>query len=280
MWPAPPTGYFSSSRIDFAMLILISNDDGVHATGIQALATEMSKIARVVVVAPDREQSATSHALTVHRPLRVNKIRKDWYSVDGTPTDCVMLAVDRLMRRKPDLVLSGINHGPNMGDDVLYSGTVAAAFEGFVQGITSISVSQINWRNVDMAKGAKFVRRFVEEVPELHAGDKMLLNMNIPPPGSRGLRDFKITRLGHRVYKDVISEKLDPRGRTYYWIAGQPVWDAKKDSDIEAVRKGLVSVTPIKMDYTHYDQFDRMQDWTFSKRTAVPPSTTKKRRRS
>jgi 5'-nucleotidase len=262
------------------MLILISNDDGVHATGIGALATELSRIARVIVVAPDREQSATSHALTVHRPLRVNKIRKDWYSVDGTPTDCVMLAVDGLMPRKPDLVISGINHGPNMGDDVLYSGTVAAAFEGFVQGITSIAVSQINWRKVDMAKGARFVRRFVQEVPELHKGDKKLLNMNLPPPGPRGLREFKITRLGHRVYKDVVSEKLDPRGRTYYWIAGQPVWDAKKDSDIEAVRKGMVSVTPIKMDYTHYVQFDEMQEWAFRKRSTRSKPTTKGRRRS
>ena len=250
------------------MLILISNDDGIGAFGLKALAAEMSKIAHVVVVAPDREQSASSHSLTMHRPLRVSKVQKDWYAVDGTPTDCIMLALDRYLKRIPDLVLSGINHGPNMGDDVMYSGTVAAAFEGFVNGVTAIAVSQIAWEKVDLRKPARFVRRFVEEVPELLEGEKKLLNMNIPPPGLGGIRSFKITRLGHRTYTDVISEKLDPKGRSYFWIGGQPHWEARADSDIKAVRAGCVSVTPLKMDYTHYEQFESMQSWKFRRKRA------------
>jgi 5'-nucleotidase len=260
------------------MLILISNDDGIQAAGLRALASEIGKIAQVVVVAPDREQSATSHSLTLHRPLRVNRVRKDWYAVDGTPTDCVTLAIDRLLRRKPDLVISGINHGPNLGDDVMYSGTVAAAFEGFVQGVTSIAVSQFGWRDVDLRKPARFVRRFVKGVPELLEGRPKLLNMNLPPPGKAGLRSFKVTKLSHRTYTDVIQEKLDPRGRAYYWIAGQPSWKATVDSDVAALRAGVVSVTPLSMDYTDYPQLAEMKDWTLSASAARSRSNLKRRR--
>lgn len=246
------------------MLVLISNDDGIQAAGIQALAAEIGKIAQVVVVAPDREQSASSHSLTLHRPLRVNRMKKDWYAVDGTPTDCVTLAILRLLRRKPDLVISGINHGPNLGDDVMYSGTVAAAFEGYVQGVTSIAVSQMAWRDVDLRKPARFVRRFVECLPQLRSGHPKLLNINLPRPGRQGLRSFKVTRLSHRTYTDVIQEKLDPRGRTYYWIAGQPNWKATSGSDVTCVRSGLVSVTPLSMDYTDYPQLSEMKSWSLS----------------
>jgi 5'-nucleotidase len=245
------------------MLVLISNDDGIQAAGINALAAEIAKIAQVVVVAPDREQSASSHSLTLHRPLRVNRVKKDWYAVDGTPTDCVTLALDRLLKRKPDLVISGINHGPNLGDDVMYSGTVAAAFEGYVQGVTSLAVSQFNWREVDLRKSARFVRRFVESVPQLLSGPHKLLNINLPPPRAHGLRTFKVTRLSHRTYTDVIQEKLDPRGRAYYWIAGSPSWKSTVDSDVAAVRSGVVSVTPLSMDYTDYPRLAEMTNWSF-----------------
>lgn len=243
------------------MLILISNDDGIQAAGINALATEMARVAQVVVVAPDREQSASSHSLTLHRPLRVNRVKKDWYAVDGTPSDCVTVAIDRLLKKKPDLVISGINHGPNLGDDVMYSGTVAAAFEGFVQGVTSLAVSQSGWRKVDLKASARFVRRFVEGVPELLDGQCRLLNINLPGPGRSGLRSFRVTRLAHRTYTDVIQEKLDPRGRAYYWIAGSPSWQAGPDTDVVAVRSGLVSVTPLSMDYTDYKQLSAMREW-------------------
>jgi 5'-nucleotidase len=247
------------------MLILISNDDGIQAAGLRALAAEMAHLARVVVVAPDREQSASSHSLTLHRPLRVNRVQKDWYAVDGTPTDCVTLAIDRLLTRKPDLVISGINHGPNLGDDVMYSGTVAAAFEGFVQGVTSLAVSQMGWRQVDLAKSARFVRRFVQGVPTLFDGQCRLLNINLPPPGRHGLRSFRVTRLAHRTYSDVIQEKLDPRGRAYYWIAGSPSWKSGAGTDVSAVRSGAVSVTPLSMDYTDYAQLDVMKDWSLAR---------------
>ena len=243
------------------MLILISNDDGIQAAGINALATEMARIAQVVVVAPDREQSASSHSLTLHRPLRVNRVKKDWFAVDGTPTDCVTVAIDRLLKRKPDLVISGINHGPNLGDDVMYSGTVAAAFEGFVQGVTSLAVSQSGWRKVDLQASARFVRRFVQGVPELFDGQHRLLNINLPGPGRAGLRSFRVTRLAHRTYSDVIQEKLDPRGRAYYWIAGSPSWQTGPDTDVVAVRSGVVSVTPLSMDYTDYKQLSAMRGW-------------------
>jgi 5'-nucleotidase len=244
------------------MLVLLSNDDGIHAAGLNALADEISKIARVIVVAPDREQSASSHSLTMYRPLRVNKVAKDRYAVDGTPSDCITLAVGKLLgRRRPDLIISGINHGPNMGDDVLYSGTVAAAFEGHVNQIPSMAVSQLEWRDVDLRKSARFVRRFIEGVPEILTTSDLLLNVNIPKPGRRGLRGFRVTRLGHRVYADVISEKIDPRGREYYWIAGTPTWDDEADSDYAAIQAGYASVTPLKMDYTHYELVETMRGW-------------------
>lgn len=259
------------------MLVLISNDDGIQAAGICALAAEIGKIAKVVVVAPDREQSATSHSLTLHRPLRVNRVKKDWYAVDGTPTDCVTLAIDGLLGRKPDLVISGINHGPNLGDDVMYSGTVAAAFEGYVQGVTSLAVSQVAWREVDLRKPARFVRRFVQSVSELLSGRPRLLNINLPRPGARGLRAFRATRLSHRTYTDVIQEKLDPRGRAYYWIAGSPSWQATADSDVAAVRSGVVSVTPLSMDYTDYPQLADMRHWSLASAARSPRGVTRKR---
>lgn len=256
------------------MNILISNDDGIQAAGLLALASELENIATVVVVAPDGEQSASSHSLTLSRPLRVNRVRKDWYAVDGTPTDCVTLAIDKLLKRKPDLVISGINHGPNLGDDVMYSGTVAAAFEGYVQGVTSLAVSQSGWRRTDLRASARFVRRFVEGLPALF-DECRLLNINLPAPGHKGLRGFKVTRLAHRTYTDVIQEKQDPRGRAYYWIAGSPNWQAGPGSDVVAVRAGHVSVTPLSMDYTHYTQLADMQNWSLSRKK--PARRTRKR---
>lgn len=245
------------------MRILISNDDGIGAKGLEALAAEMATIARVIVVAPDREQSASSHSLTLHRPLRVTRVAKDRYAVDGTPTDCVTLAVGTLLgKKKPDLIISGINHGPNLGEDVMYSGTVAAAFEGHVNHIPSIAVSQLDWRDVDLRKSARFVRRFVESLPQILKMPDLLLNLNIPKPGKGGLKAFKITRLGHRVYNDVISEKLDPRGRKYYWIAGKPSWVTQVNTDYAAVKSGNVSVTPLRMDYTHYERVKEMETWS------------------
>ena len=263
------------------MLILISNDDGIHAAGINALADEMSALARVIVVAPDREQSATSHALTMYRPLRVNRVAKDRYAVDGTPSDCVTLAVGKLLgKRRPDLIISGINHGPNMGDDVMYSGTVAAAFEGYVNNIPSIAVSQLEWRTADLKKAAQFVRRFVEDVPDILSTPGLLLNINVPHIGRGAPKGLRITRLGHRVYTDVISEKLDPRGRSYYWIAGTPTWYDEEDTDHAAIQEGYASVTPLKMDYTNYDLLEQMRGWRTRHRAAPALRRAKKSRKT
>jgi len=244
------------------MLVLLSNDDGIHAAGLNALAAEMAKIAQVVIVAPDSEQSASSHSLTLHRPLRIHKVGKDRFAVDGTPTDCVTLAVNTLLgKRRPDLIISGINHGPNMGDDVMYSGTVAAAFEGHVHGIPSIAVSQLEASEADLNKSARFVRKFTEGVPEVLTTPGLLLNINIPKPKRGGLRSFRMTRLGRRTYSNVISEKIDPRGRTYYWIAGTPTWYADAETDYAAVQAGHISVTPLRMDYTNYPLLEAMKTW-------------------
>ena len=256
------------------MRILLSNDDGIGAKGLEALAAEMATIATVIVVAPDREQSASSHSLTLHRPLRVTRVAKDRYAVDGTPTDCVTLAVGMLLgKKKPDLIISGINHGPNMGEDVMYSGTVAAAFEGHVNHIPSMAVSQLDWRNVDLRKSARFVRRFIESMPQILKMPDLLLIINIPKPGRGGLRAFKITRLGHRVYDDVISEKIDPHGRKYYWIAGKPSWITQANTDHAAVKSGHVSVTPLRMDYTHYELVEEMKTWSLTRKTKAKRKT-------
>ncbi|MEM9291785.1 MAG: 5'/3'-nucleotidase SurE [Acidobacteriota bacterium] len=233
--------------------ILVTNDDGVFSEGIKLLAEALEGLGRVVVVAPDREQSASGHSLTLHRPLRLRKIRDHWYSVDGTPTDCVNIAVLGLLKDegKPDLVVSGINFGPNLGDDVTYSGTVSATFEGSLLNIPSVAFSQEISEGFSFATGARFAHDFIEELlrePEDLPQD-LLLNVNLPAGPIQGV---KLTRLGHRVYQQSLVEKLDPRGRKYYWIAGSPVWTEEEGTDHAAVSSGYVSVTPLHLDLTDY----------------------------
>ncbi len=231
--------------------ILVTNDDGVFSEGIRLLARELGRLAEVVVVAPDREQSATGHSLTLTRPLRMVKLEEGWYSVDGTPTDCVNLAVLWLLKEaRPDLVVSGINFGLNVGDDVTYSGTVSATFEATLLGIPSIAFSQEVAEGFSFARSATLAARFVETVlaePELPAD--LLLNVNFPAGAVRGLA---FTRLGKRVYRQSVIEKEDPRGRKYYWIAGTPEWQEDRGTDHEAVQSGMVSVTPLHLDLTDY----------------------------
>ncbi len=219
------------------------------APGLRALAAEMEKVAEVIVVAPDREQSASGHALTLHRPLRMEQREENVYAVDGTPTDCVNLAILWLLEnRRPNLVLSGINHGLNLGDDVTYSGTVSATFEGSLLGIPSIAFSQRD-ESPDMAAAARFARGLVELLVEEGVTEDLLLNVNFPP------RDFDnavLTRLGRRTYKQVISEKTDPRGRSYFWISGTPEWENEPGTDHAAIEGGEVSVTPLHLDLTDY----------------------------
>lgn len=244
------------------MLALLTNDDGVDAKGLLALKRGLSKAFQVWVVAPDREQSATSHSLTLQRPLRINRIADRFYSVDGTPTDAVMLAVHAILKRKPDILISGINHGPNMGDDISYSGTVAAAMEGTILNIPSIAVSNVNWDARHFEPGAEFVRELAKFVLKNGLPEYTFLNVNVPDR-KQPITKFKITRLGKRMYSDVVIEKIDPRGRNYYWIGEQSlIWERKgDDTDFAAIKRGHVSITPLHLDTTDYKALEQIKRW-------------------
>ena len=243
------------------MLALLTNDDGINAKGLLALKREISKIGEVWVVAPDREQSATSHSLTLRYPLRVNKIADKFFSLDGTPTDAVMLAVYSIMKKKPDIVISGINHGPNLGDDVSYSGTVAAAMEGTILNIPSIAVSVAKWEATYFDSAARFVRKLALFVLKNGLPRDTYLNVNIPDR-KETIKRYKITHLGKRLYNDVVIEKMDPRSKKYFWIGEQsPTWEKEKDSDFSAVRRGYVSITPLHLDMTDYQTIEQIKKW-------------------
>ena len=238
--------------------ILVTNDDGVFSEGIKLLASSLEEIADVVVVAPDREQSATGHSLTLHRPLRMQQLDTNVYSVDGTPTDCVNLGVLWLLKDSPpDLVVSGVNFGVNMGDDVTYSGTVSATFEGTLLGIPSVAFSQEVGEEFSFSNAASFARRFVQVLLEEDLPEDLLLNVNIPAGPIRGVR---FTRLGKRRYQQVVVEKQDPRGKNYFWIAGTPEWEEEKGTDHAAVSSGRVSITPLHLDLTDYRGLDGHPD--------------------
>ncbi|HEY2925171.1 MAG TPA: 5'/3'-nucleotidase SurE [Candidatus Eisenbacteria bacterium] len=244
------------------MEILVTNDDGIHADGLRALAKALRPLGSITVVAPDREQSAASHALTLHRPLRIKRVEEGVLSVDGTPTDCVLLGVHGFLKQKPHLVVSGINHGPNMGNDTIYSGTVAAAVEGTFLGIPSVAVSLATWENADFEPAALVAHDLVKTFLEhgIHAG--MCVSVNIPPIPRPAMKGVRVTRLGKRVYHDVIVEKTDPRGKLYYWIGGEdPTWEHDELSDFNAVSEGYVSVTPLLLEQTDYKAIVEMEAW-------------------
>jgi len=231
--------------------VLLSNDDGVHAEGLRALAAAFAGD-EVWVVAPDREQSASSHSISLHRPLRVTEVRPRWYAVDGTPTDAVYMGLCLVMRAaRPDLVVSGINHGPNLGNDVHYSGTVAAAMEGALLGVNSVAVSLAAPPPHDFTEAARFAAALAREVVARRSDAPLLLNVNVPAGPVKG---YRLTRLGRRTYGNDVVEKTDPRGRKYYWIGGEG--GARNEdipgSDCNAVLlDGLAAVTPLQLDSTH-----------------------------
>lgn len=243
------------------MRILLTNDDGYFSDGINALFDELSQFATVYIVAPDREQSASSHSLTLNRPLRVHKIDPYRYTTDGTPTDCVMLAMNLIFRkRKPDMILSGINHGANMGDDVTYSGTIAATIEGSILRIPSIAASMANYEpGMPMALAAQFVSRVVKGYVTLGLKPTTFLNINLPAYDGRPYDKYEFTRQGVRQYKDIIVHKRDPRGKPYYWIGGRPKWRRIKGSDFSAVARGVVSITPLRLNFTDQESLDRFR---------------------
>ncbi len=243
------------------MSILISNDDGVFAPGLVDLRNALRSIDRVRVVAPDRERSAASHALTLHLPLQMKKLDDDVYAVDGTPADCVHLALNGIYKADPPrVVVSGINRGGNLGDDVTYSGTVAAAREAAILGFTSFAISNEQGGDEhDFSAAAEFAARLVRHLLENPLPKGIMLNVNVPG-GPAPAPPFRITRLGHRIYGDEVVRKVDPRGNDYYWIAGQEHgFESIPDSDLDAVHAGFVSLTPIRIDQTDLAQFDRLR---------------------
>ena len=242
-------------------LILVSNDDGIHSDGLRALADALAPHGHIVVVAPDREQSAVSHALTLHRPLRIDEVAPDRYTVDGTPTDCVNLGINAILRgRRPVLVVSGINKGANLGDDVTYSGTVSAAMEGTLLGVPSVAMSLVGRGPYDFGPAAAFAARLAAWVLATGLPPDTLLNVNVPPDKD-GVppNAVELTRMGRRRYGDAIVEKVDPRGRKYYWIAGDEVpFVAEEGTDFHAVQHGRISVTPIHLDLTNYPTLEQL----------------------
>jgi 5'-nucleotidase len=242
--------------------ILVTNDDGIQSPGIQALAKALSAIGEVWVVAPDRERTAAAHAVTLHKPLRVHQTGRRAYSVNGTPVDCVNLALLKIMPKPPQLVVSGINRGVNLGDDVLYSGTVSAAVEGTILGVPSMAVSQEGQHDFRFAVGATYAARVAQLVLDQGLPEETLLNVNIPDRPRRAITGARVTCLSRRRFDNPIIEKLDPHGRKYYWIAGKRIsWSRSKDADHEAIEEGMVSITPIRLDTTHHAVLDRFRAW-------------------
>ncbi len=245
------------------MNILVSNDDGILARGLALLADVCRAVGSVTVVAPDREQSGTSHSLTLTRPLRPLRRPDGAYQVDGTPTDCVLLALGGLLERRPDFVFSGINHGPNMGEDVLYSGTVAAAMEGLSLGIPGIALSFAGSALEVMEGQRVWLERLVASIVQVREFPQdTLLNVNLPPVPTEEIRGIRVTTLGSRVFSESLMNTKDPWGRRMYWIGGgQIAWSGREDSDFIAVRDGYISVTPLHVDLTNYGLLEAVRGW-------------------
>jgi len=239
--------------------ILVTNDDGIYSDGLRKLAQALRALGEVVVVAPDREQSAASHALTLNRPLRLIELSPNEWAVDGTPSDCVNLAVLYLLKEsRPDLVVSGINFGPNLGDDVTYSGTISAAFEGALLGIPSIAFSAVVGEGFSFARCAEFAANLVSVVLARPRQADIVLNVNFPIGENRGV---KVVKLGKRIYSEGIIERRDPRGKKYFWIGGEPpLWHPGEGTDFEAVQAGFISITPLHLDLTHHESLASLKD--------------------
>jgi 5'-nucleotidase len=246
------------------MHILVTNDDGILAPGLALLADVCRQVATVTVIAPDREQSGTSHSLTLHRPLRPTRRADGAWQIDGTPTDCVMLAIQALMPEGPDFVFSGVNHGPNMGEDVLYSGTVAAAMEAVMLGVPGIGISFSGNRPETLATYrdllVDLVRR-ITSAPNFPADT--LLNVNLPVVAAGEVKGIRVTKLGSRVFSESLTRMKDPWGKEIFWIGGGTItWTGDEETDHAAVREGYLSVTPLHMDLTNYNLLETVRGWS------------------
>ena len=240
-------------------LILITNDDGILSPGLQILAFALRPLAHCVIVAPDRDNSAVSHSLTMNRPLKVTKVEEDIYSMDGTPTDCVAIGLKKILEQRPDLLISGINPGPNLGDDIAYSGTVSAAVEGTMYGIPSLAVSLAGNHPYDFTVAGRVAVWLARIILEKGLPENTLLNANVP--AIETIRGVKVTRQGRRLWQNAIQETFDPWGRKHYWIGGgTPHLDLDEDTDANAISAGYISVTPIHLDLTNHAGLDYLKE--------------------
>jgi 5'-nucleotidase len=245
------------------MKMLVTNDDGIAAPGIKALAEALKELGDVTVVAPDRERSAVGHSLTLHSPLRVFELRDGWYAVDGTPTDCVNMGIHSLLPYKPDLVVSGINHGGNMGDDITYSGTVAAAMEANLMGIPALAVSLATFGPTGhFSDAARVAVHVVREILRQGLPIDTFLNLNVPNLPYGDIKPIRITRQGKRSFVGKIVDKTDPRGRKYYWIGSEePSFLDDEGTDFNAVGNGHASITPLHLDLTNHRAMETLKQW-------------------
>lgn len=252
------------------MNILIANDDGISAYGLKKLAEMLKDIGDVTVVAPDRERSASGHAITMHSPLRVEKVdtygpKINAWSINGTPSDCVKIGIESIMLEKPDIVVSGINNGPNLGTDVIYSGTVSAAIEGAIHNIPSIAISIAGIKDKICYDGAVFYScKLVKMVMNKFARENMIMNINVPSLSYDQIKGLKVTELGIRRYENSYIERQDPMGRSYYWLSGNLIEiENKIDSDIVAIEQDMISLTPLHFDLTDYNSLQKMKEYEY-----------------
>ncbi|CAM2994119.1 Acid phosphatase SurE (Stationary phase survival protein) [Legionella steigerwaltii] len=244
------------------MNVLISNDDGVFAPGINILAKELSTFVNVDVVAPDRNRSGASNSLTLSQPIKVKKLDNGYYSVEGTPTDCVHLAVTGFLSTEFDMVVSGINEGANLGDDILYSGTVAAAMEGRYLGLPALAISMVGDNIQHYETAAIIAKQLVMKLGKHRLPSQTILNINIPDVSMDKLKGLQVTRLGTRHGAEPVVKDRDPRGRPIYWIGlPGPQADAGPGTDFHAISEGYVSITPLHLDMTNYKMFDQLANW-------------------
>ncbi len=252
------------------MKILIANDDGIDSEGIYHLAKKLKDIGKVYVVAPDKEQSASGHSITMHRPLRLKKINFfdtdiDAWWVSGTPADCIKLGIETIIKEKPDLIVSGINKGANLGTDILYSGTVSAAIEGAILGIPSIAFSYASHHSFDFMLAADIAKNICVQIIKNPMPYKTILNVNIPCCSSNNIKGIKVCKLGTREYRNNYEERKDPRNNIYYWLAGELIDTTHNDSDTDifAISKNYVSITPIHIDLTDYELINKLNNLDF-----------------
>ena len=242
--------------------ILVTNDDGIHSKGLHALTAALRPLGNVYIIAPDREKSAAGHSVTFHHPLRAEKINDRTIQIDGTPTDCVMYGILHFLKTKPVLVASGINKGPNLGDDITYSGTVSAAIEGTLHGVPSFAISVATYERPQFDAAARFAQIIANLLLEKTLPPDTLLNINIPNLSYENIQGIEITRQGKRIYRDTIIEKTDPRGRKYYWIGGEePTYQNEPATDFYAIARKKISITPIHLDLTNHAAINILKRW-------------------